>query len=74
MNLKWDNQTRMESAKEILNESIEDLRGIPDLEIALRVYGHQSIVNNTFQDCNDTKLEVPFGKNTIDEIKKTVKY
>ena len=74
MNLKWDSQTRMESAKEILNESIEDLRGIPDLEIALRVYGHQSIVNNTFQDCNDTKLEVPFGKNTIDEIKKTVKY
>ena len=74
MNLKWDNQTRMESAKEILNESIEDLRGIPDLEIALRVYGHQSLVNNTFQDCNDTKLEVPFGKNTIDEIKKTVKY
>ena len=65
MNLKWDSQTRMESAKEILNESIEDLRGIPDLEIALRVYGHQSIVNNTFQDCNDTKLEVPFGKNTI---------
>ncbi len=74
MNLKWDNQTRMESAKEILNESIEDLRGVPDLEIALRVYGHQSMVNNTFQDCNDTKLEVPFGKNTIDEIKKTVKY
>ena len=74
MNLKWDNQTRMESAKEILNESIEDLRGIPDLEIALRVYGHQSIVNNTFQDCNDTKLEVPFGENTIDEIKKTVRY
>ena len=64
----------MESAKEILNESIEDLRGVPDLEIALRVYGHQSMVNNTFQDCNDTKLEVPFGKNTIDEIKKTVKY
>ena len=74
MNLKWDQQTRMESAKEILNESIEDLRGIPDLEIALRVYGHQSIVNNTFQDCDDTKLEVPFGRNTIDEIKKKVKY
>ena len=74
MNLKWDQQTRMESAKEILNESIEDLRGIPDLEIALRVYGHQSAVNNTFQDCNDTKLEVPFGRNTIDEIKKKVKY
>ena len=74
MNLKWENQTRMESAKEILNEAVEDLRGIPDLEIALRVYGHQSMVSNTFQDCNDTKLEVPFGPNTIDAIKKKVKF
>ena len=74
MNLKWENQTRMESAKEILNEAVEDLRGIPDLEIALRVYGHQSLVSNTFQDCNDTKLEVPFGPNTIDAIKKKVKF
>ena len=74
MNLKWENETRMESAKEILNEAVEDLRGIPDLEIALRVYGHQSLVSNTFQDCNDTKLEVPFGPNTIDAIKKKVKF
>ena len=42
MNLKWDEQTRMESAKEILNQSVKDLNGIPNLEIALRVYGHQS--------------------------------
>ena len=39
MNLKWDEQTRMESAKEILNQSVKDLNGIPNLEIALRVYG-----------------------------------
>ena len=38
MNLKWDEQTRMESAKEILNQSVKDLNGIPNLEIALRVY------------------------------------
>ncbi|HBW85314.1 MAG TPA: VWA domain-containing protein, partial [Crocinitomicaceae bacterium] len=44
MNLDWDKQTRMTAAKEILNQSIEKLRGIPDLEIALRVYGHQSAV------------------------------
>ena len=55
MNLKWENQSRMESAKEILNSSIEELRGIPNLEIALRVYGHQSAVSNMSQDCNDTK-------------------
>ena len=39
MNLKWDEQTRMESAKEILNQSVQDLKGVPNLEIALRVYG-----------------------------------
>ena len=62
MNLDWDKQTRMAAAKEILMQSVEGLRGIPDLEIALRVYGHQSNVTNTYQDCNDTKLEVPLAQ------------
>jgi Ca-activated chloride channel homolog len=69
MNQDWDGQTRIVAAKELLNQSIEKLRGIPDLEIALRVYGHQSPVTNTYQDCADTKLEVAFGKNNIDAIK-----
>lgn len=73
MNLDWDKQTRMTAAKEILNQSIEKLRGIPDLEIALRVYGHQSAVTNTYQDCQDTKLEVPFGPTNVDAIKLKVK-
>lgn len=73
MNLDWDKQTRMSAAKEILSNSIEKLRGIPDLEIALRVYGHQSAVTSTYQDCNDTKLEVPFAYNNIDAIKAKVK-
>ena len=73
MNLEWDKQTRMESAKEILNQSIEDLKGIPNLEIALRVYGHQSSISNAHQDCNDTKLEVPFGINTIGAIQQKIK-
>lgn len=73
MNLDWDKQTRMAAAKEILSQSIEKLRGVEDLEIALRVYGHQSMINNEIQDCNDTKLEVPFGKDRIDAIKIKVK-
>ncbi len=73
MNLKWDEQTRMESAKEILNQSVKDLNGIPNLEIALRVYGHQSNVTNTYQDCNDTKLEVPFGSNNTEAIRQKIK-
>ena len=56
MNVDWNNnQTRMEAAKEVLIQEVEKLRGIPNLEIALRVYGHQTPVTNTYQDCNDTK-------------------
>ncbi len=73
MNLDWDKQTRMAAAKEILSQAIEKLRGVEDLEIALRVYGHQTMINNEIQDCNDTKLEVPFGKDRIDAIKIKVK-
>ena len=72
MNLDWEKQTRMDAAKDILIQSVEKLRDIPNLEIALRVYGHQSQVTNTYQDCGDTKLEVPFGQNTIDAIKTKV--
>jgi Ca-activated chloride channel family protein len=70
MNAPWDNnQTRIEAAKELLSQTIDSLRGTPNLEIALRVYGHQSPITATFQDCNDTKLEIPFGKDNYDKIK-----
>ena len=39
----------------------------------MRVYGHQSNVTNTFQDCQDTKLEVAFGPANIDPIKNKIK-
>jgi Ca-activated chloride channel family protein len=58
MNLDWNNQTRMAAAKEVLSKSVESLRGVPNLELALRVYGHQSNVTNTFQDCQDTKCPI----------------
>jgi Ca-activated chloride channel family protein len=73
MNLDWSNQTRMAAAKEVMIKSLDGLKNIPDLEIALRVYGHQSVVTNTYQDCQDTKLEVPFGPNNIDPIKLKIK-
>lgn len=73
MNLDWNNQTRMAAAKEVLTKSVESLRGVPNLELALRVYGHQSNVTNTYQDCQDTKLEVPFGPANIDPIKTKIK-
>jgi len=69
MNGKWEGETKIKLAREILGEAIEDLRGTPNLEIALRVYGHQSPVTPTFQDCDDTKLEVEFGADNYSRIK-----
>ena len=69
MNGKWEGETKIKLAREILGEAIEDLRGTPNLEIALRVYGHQSPITPTFQDCDDTKLEVAFGPDNYSQIK-----
>lgn len=69
----WRDQTRIEVAKEILSQAVDSLRGSANLEIALRVYGHQSPITPTFQDCNDTKLEVPFGPDNYDRIKDFIK-
>lgn len=69
MNAMWDGQTRITAAKELLLRSMDSIKDIPNLEMALRVYGHQSIVTPTYQDCNDTKLEVPFGPNNFSAIR-----
>lgn len=62
MNARWGlSQTRLEAAKELLSKCVDSLQGVPNLELALRVYGHQSMVTATYQDCEDTRLEVPFA-------------
>lgn len=69
MNGKWEGATKIQLAREILGEAIDDLEGTPNLELALRVYGHQSPVTPTYQDCDDTKLEVEFGQDNFGRIK-----
>ena len=74
MNASWNNsQTRIEAAKELLAQTVDSLKGTANLEIALRVYGHQSPITATYQDCNDTKLEIPFGKDNYDKVKYRIK-
>lgn len=69
MNGKWEGATKIIRAREIMREALTEIEDIPDLEIALRVYGHQSPITPTFQDCNDTKLEIPFGPNNFSKVK-----
>ena len=73
MNAQWGSQTRIQAAKEILANAVDSLKGTANLEIALRVYGHQSPITATFQDCNDTKLEIPFGADNFDKVKYRIK-
>lgn len=74
MNADWGNgQTRIEAAKEILAKHVDSLSGSANLEIALRVYGHQSPITATYQDCNDTKLEIPFAPNNYELVKNKIK-
>lgn len=73
MNVSWGNETRIQVAREVLSQEVESIRSIKNLEIALRVYGHQSVVTNSYQDCNDTKLEIPFGADNFSSIKERIK-
>ncbi len=66
MNGKWQSDTKMSISKKLLSDILDSLKNTPNLELALRVYGHQSSMPP--MDCNDTKLEVPFGKNNIKQI------
>ena len=73
MNAYWGDETRIESAKNLLSKTVDELQGVPNLELALRVYGHQSPITATYQDCDDTKLEVPFGPTNHTAIKTRIK-
>ena len=63
----WENTTRIVAAKRLLTDLVDSLQVNPDLELALRVYGHQ--VDRRRQFCQDTKLEVPFSANNHGQIK-----
>jgi Ca-activated chloride channel homolog len=60
------NESRMDIAKRILVDLIDSLRANPDLELALRVYGHR--FTRQANNCEDSKLEVPFAKKNHNSI------
>lgn len=67
---KWEGGQKFEKARELtfeLLDSLQKLQQTQNIEVALRVYGHQSPVPP--QDCSDSKLEVSFGDNTINLIR-----
>ena len=71
MYAQWDGNSRMEIAKELLSNMLDSLDNKENLQVGLRCYGHQK--TSPPQDCRDTRLEVPFGNNTIPAIKNRLK-
>lgn len=65
---KWQSGTKYDVAKKMVSNILDSLKGTANLELALRVYGHTK--RYPPQDCDDTRLEVPFGKNNTEKIKK----
>ncbi len=63
---KWENTHRITVAKKLLGDFVDSLRADTNLELALRVYGHQ--YENRLRRCDDTKLEVPFSPTSHDRI------
>jgi Ca-activated chloride channel homolog len=68
----WESDEKINIARQILIELVDSLQQIENVQMALRVYGHQSPVPP--QDCSDTKLEVPFGINTASKIRQKLRF
>lgn len=63
---KWENTYRIVVAKKLLTDFVDSLRSDENLELALRIYGHQ--YDRRLRRCDDTKLEAPFNQNNHDRI------
>ena len=69
---QWDGARKIDMAREVLFDMVDSLERLDHVEMALRVYGHQSPVPP--QDCSDTKLEVPFGPSNASMIRQKLRY
>ena len=63
---KWENTYRITAAKKLLSDLVDSLRTDTNLELALRVYGHQ--YDRRLKRCDDTKLEAPFARDNQDVV------
>jgi Ca-activated chloride channel family protein len=70
---KWDKEQKMKVATRLMSNLMDSLKPIANLEVALRVYGHQFSVAAGNRSCEDTKLEVPFSYNNYEKIKSKLK-
>lgn len=68
---RWQSDMKINIAQRLLSNLLDSLKEVKNIEIALRVYGHQK----TFppQDCDDSKLEVAFAPDNFKRIQHALK-
>jgi Ca-activated chloride channel family protein len=67
---QWQSGPKIDVAKKLMAQLLDSLRYVENLEIALRVYGH--LKQFPPQDCDDSRLEVPFSKGNIPQIQHVI--
>lgn len=70
MTSTFEKTTRFQVAKRMACKMIDSFKTFKNVELALRVYGHQKTVDQ--KDCKDSRLEVPFAPNNHAILKKRV--
>ena len=60
----WNSNIKIEVAKKVMGTFLDSLKNIPDLELALRCYGHTTFIKPE-RNCKDTKLEVGQVQSTL---------
>lgn len=68
---RWQSDMRINIARNLLIELLDSLAHIENTQLALRVYGHQKRFPP--QDCDDSRLEIPFADNNVWNIKQRLR-
>jgi len=72
MEVMWGDASKMDIAKKTLYHLVDSIeKSNPDIEVALRVFGHQ--FHKSLNNCEDSKLEVSFANNNTAEFEKVLK-
>jgi len=69
---QWESDKKINIARNLLIKMIDSLEYLDNVQMALRIYGHQSPVPP--QDCGDTRLEVPFSANNASRMRQELRF
>lgn len=60
----WNTEPKINVAKRVIGKLMDSIQSIPNLQIALRCYGHTTFFQPV-RNCKDTRLEIPFADASV---------